>query len=542
MENFNYRNKSYRTISKIVFTSVLIVVLVTALFVFAFNTVFALEDTNSAVKAGGGAELWDNEAHSFNQSVIKDLQSKLFGNENPVEYIENNYDQKEFRLTNSKIIPATIVNAKVGSSQYGMTITLGGKEWMLTSLTLADTPSKKNNVVLTLYLSKDDGNTPYLDDGNGNDDIKGRNMYSSSAVRNQLLTQSNWTMFNRGYFAEEFLLKPKYINYQLNQTYKDRNNAYDYKNDALGTPESLKWYSPDTHSPYTPDYVVNGIRYDDWGEDFIWLPSMIETGAFKSGASDSVFSDKDCIWKLSDSQRKYSGNRWSWVRSGYHNDYYHVGVLGSNAGVFNAFQVYSSQGIRPAIHLNLSAILEEEEYGIVPNQNSKYDYQYLDKDQVRHSYSDINYRHGINDLKATKIVLGNIHHNTKVDEFVGNLSNANSLLKIYDNKGNLIYDKGVEVVSGQIIGTGYKIELYNGSNVIDTVYLSVLGDVNGDGRITASDVAYLRQLASDKALYNGLNIEKKFASLIINKGGVTSADAEIVRNVIDNLIQMYLFF
>jgi len=37
-------------------------------------------------------------------------------------------------------------------------------------------------------------------------------------------------------------------------------------------------------------------------------------------------------------------------------------------------------------------------------------------------------------------------------------------------------------------------------------------------------------------------VEKKLASMVINKGNVTSADAEIVRNVVDKLLTMDLFF
>ena len=80
------------------------------------------------------------------------------------------------------------------------------------------------------------------------------------------------------------------------------------------------------------------------------------------------------------------------------------------------------------------------------------------------------------------------------------MENSKSTIKVYDSKNSLIYDKGVEVVANQIIGTGYRVELYNGTTATDIVYLSVLGDVNGDGRITASDVMYLRQIARDKDL------------------------------------------
>ena len=83
---------------------------------------------------------------------------------------------------------------------------------------------------------------------------------------------------------------------------------------------------------------------------------------------------------------------------------------------------------------------------------------------------------------------------------------------------------------------------YQSGSKVERITLSVLGDVNGDGRISASDVSYLRQLASDDTLYQSLSTEKKLASMVVNKGDVTSADAEIVRNVIDKLLMINLFF
>ena len=60
--------------------------------------------------------------------------------------------------------------------------------------------------------------------------------------------------------------------------------------------------------------------------------------------------------------------------------------------------------------------------------------------------------------------------------------------------------------------------------------------------MSASDVSYLRQIANDKALYESLSLEKKLACTIINKGEVTTADAEIVKNVIEKIFNINIFF
>ena len=216
-----------------------------------------------------------------------------------------------------------------------------------------------------------------------------------------------------------------------------------------------------------------------------------------------------------------------------------MGASGANGNN----NVHNSYGVRPALHLNLSsAVLSTAAEGIAPTQASGYDYQYLNEKNTRQNYADINYKHGVNDKNAARNVLGNIKPNTNVTTFVNNLKNANSLIQIYDNKGTLVYDKGTVKVANAIIGTGYRVELYSGTTKVDTVYTSVLGDVIGDGRIGAADIAYLRNIALDKTIFTNLSLEKKLAALIINVGEVTTADAEIARNVLDGKIKLEYFY
>ena len=96
------------------------------------------------------------------------------------------------------------------------------------------------------------------------------------------------------------------------------------------------------------------------------------------------------------------------------------------------------------------------------------------------------------------------------------------------------------------LATGSKVELYSNSTdttPFDTIYLSVLGDVTGDGRITASDVAYLRQVANDSQALESMSIEKRLAGMINNKGGITEIDSEILRNYIDKQIdKIYMMY
>ena len=305
----------------------------------------ALTSTSSAVKAGGGAELWSGT--SFNSDVLNDIYDKLFGGNNAVEYIKTN-GTEEYNVTGSYVIPASVINSKVGSDS-GLVVKLDGKDWMVTSLTLA-TLNGTENVVLTLYLANGIGETQFWND---NSNTKGNSMYSRSIVRNHILKNETWSLFNTtgdGTFANKFLVQPKNINYQQTQMCTNRANAtyaYLYPNEALltqssGWHSSINYQSSDTFAD--PDGKL--VRYDAWGDDYIWLPSGTETGWTDSGSSG-------CIWRLSDAQRISQSQ--CWLRSGHPNSYFGAFTL-LTTGAYDAYSyVGYTRTVRPAIHLNLTA-------------------------------------------------------------------------------------------------------------------------------------------------------------------------------------------
>ncbi len=194
--------------------------------------------------------------------------------------------------------------------------------------------------------------------------------------------------------------------------------------------------------------------------------------------------------------------------------------------------------------------------GVLLTDNSEYGYIYKDNN-VRKSYSSKKYIHRVNDNDISLIegknryVMGGISLNTKLSVFLSNLRNDLKLIKVYDNNNAVIYDgiasngEITDSAGKQILGTGYKVELFENSTsatAFDTVYLSVLGDINGDGRISASDIAYIREIAKDNSILNTMALENVLAAMINNKGGVTSVDSEILHNVISGNIDITTFF
>ena len=319
----------------------------------------ALTSTSGAVLAGGGAELWNAADSSFNSDVLDDLVDKLFGEEDPVEYIKTNgaSDYNTYGKNTSVageagtpyyVVPASTINTKVGSANDGLVVKLDGKEWMAASLTLADINDEEDNVILTLYLANDLGSSQYYSNSSN---VKGNNMYSRSIVRNHLLTNANWSLFNttgEESFAEQFLVQPKYVQYQKTETSYGRANPFygannTLPNDAYGD-VTTGWYSGIN---YKPADTFDGKRYDAWNEDYIWLPSATETGASNALQTSS-------IWRLSTNQLAHNAQSYSWLRSGLYN-YYADSYYLQSTGAYGSNYVNITYGVRPALHFNLSS-------------------------------------------------------------------------------------------------------------------------------------------------------------------------------------------
>ena len=339
----------------------------TAFFAFP-DRVSALADPSSATLIGGGAELYDRDSGELNGDVMGDLIEKLFGDDDPVQYIKANgtADWETYGKNSPSalageqyyVVPASTINSRIADEtkrDNGFVITLGGLEWMVASLTLADTEKRNDNVIATLYLANSQGTSQYYSD---NAEIKGNNSYSRSTIRNNVLLNKDnatWNMFSQGgenSFAEQYLVQPKNIKYQQAETILGRYGSWtNCPNDALSDLPS-GWHTNFGSDPYKPADMFDGHRYDEWGNDYIWLPSITETGASNVAATSS-------IWNLSNAQRGYNSSETglSWLRSGVYSNY-QASINITESGAYDFLKGYLNEinGVRPAIHLNLSAI------------------------------------------------------------------------------------------------------------------------------------------------------------------------------------------
>ena len=247
-------------------------------------------------------------------------------------------------------------------------LTMDGQQWTVTHLT----KDRSGNTIVTLWKAsganscewnkwyKDTTAYEYPSNVYGTSYIRsqGLNIGSDYAESENAATLTESSQDETHEYAKltmpsvkgsltDFIVKPSAVAYQENQN----NNAgdtignvgYTLPNDAYGTPSgNVNWYTAGS-----TDMSVLPLKtgYSAWKDDYIWLPSMTETGI-----DDNV----NGIWALSKNQR--SNSKISLLRSSGHKNAarnYHLAATGNALGYGYMTLAYA---VRPALHLNLNLV------------------------------------------------------------------------------------------------------------------------------------------------------------------------------------------
>ena len=141
---------------------------------------------------------------------------------------------------------------------------------------------------------------------------------------------------------------------------------------------------------------------------------------------------------------------------------------------------------------------------------------------------------------ANNAIIGNIAPKTKASDLKTNLASQLgvdiSLIVIYKANGTVASDN-------DYIGTGCYIN-YN-RNTVNKIYLSVLGDLTGDGVVNTADITYLNRIVNGNVKLNTNDIKDKLTMLsasIQNKGNLTTADSETLLNYIGGITDLKKYF
>ena len=295
------------------------------------------------IAKAASTDLYDDAENKFNVDVLKGIATSV--------------GLKDFNDMVNTAISGTIKNA----TDFGdTTVTFGGLEWY--PVYLSD--SVKGEAILTLWLANAVENVSWSDgtySGGGTGTEVVSSQYSTSYIHAYInagntsigsyagsFSGASCTMYNNNQGAngkvapttfktfedfatggkfEEYIATPNTVKYQLSLS-SERND--------LG----------DTDPTYSQK-----DNYTSWGDDRVWLPSVTDARAVDSHYN----KDKIGIWKVSDAQgRGKDGNSRYYMRA-VHPSNMHNAYIYAN-GSAHGYEVNNLAGVRPAIHLNLSAI------------------------------------------------------------------------------------------------------------------------------------------------------------------------------------------
>ena len=301
------------------------------------NTSAYNSDTTTYVKVG---ELWNSNLKMFNNTNLNIFFRYLS--------LAGTLEGVHAGSITAADIRAYTYNDKL--STQSLVVTLGGLEWQVVYLTTKkdangnDTGEK----VATLLLNDTTDTSVWGKHTNSSVGSYPANMYGTSYIRavtlnnggsyatsNSALTSASQSSSNKyakftmsTYGLTEHLVQPKYIGYQTTSQGGGGNN------EAIGV--------GGTDSSYN---YVGKDYYDEWGNDYVWLPSLSELGYEDAHPG---------IWNLSVDERAISSSAYSWSRSSFTYSSYAYYVYPSGSSYYGDY-VNNSYAVRPALHLNLKS-------------------------------------------------------------------------------------------------------------------------------------------------------------------------------------------
>ncbi len=164
----------------------------------------------------------------------------------------------------------------------------------------------------------------------------------------------------------EFLATPSQVEYQRAEnwvwSYNGTGTPYLCPNEAWGngtdgvtgpninlthTGGGKGWY---VNGSTNMNQVVDNTRYYEWKDDYLWLPSLTETGYYNSGTDLGT-----SLWGIPNGNAILKSSGISWLRSGNTGNAADARYLTAPGGKLSATSS-TAYAVRPALHLNLTSV------------------------------------------------------------------------------------------------------------------------------------------------------------------------------------------
>ena len=388
--------KQFITVLAVLFCALLI--LSTALMIPKSKTANARRDTDNWTTIGTSATDGIDKSGNFpfDKDKLSALYTALTG--------KNNYTALKSYLAGKdggKMTSADFRTQQGGTKN--VSVWLGGIKWDVVYMTTVRTDdtyntaeSIKSDIIVTLWQSADDelskATVQWSDTKNTSTSVAApSNMYSASLIRNVTLNAGGYLATNNVFASQpqqqdsnnkyakftmsgvsgsfvKYLVQPKDVEYQEDEASINGHDTLGYNvntsnncpNEAYGIPVYNDWTSGLNYG--SNNGGSNKAHYNDWADDYVWLPSLCETGGGNNGGSVASANVVNGIWMTNQNLRStyYQSDSStdkqseSWLRSSSHNSAGRAAHL-TAAGEPNSTVTSESRAVRPALHFNLTA-------------------------------------------------------------------------------------------------------------------------------------------------------------------------------------------
>ena len=159
----------------------------------------------------------------------------------------------------------------------------------------------------------------------------------------------------------------------------------------------------------------------------------------------------------------------------------------------------------------------------------------------RRTYEEDGLVHGIDDVDFEKLVIGQVEQYMCIDDFITNFKNTNNIkfyLNYFDSY-DLVYENGAVTSDFEddssdpdmyAISTGSYIEYYVDGVLEETIYISVLGDLDGDGYAGSSDISTIGEYLAGTRFFDD-KVEVRLAGYLRNNGALGMADITEISDI-----------
>ena len=243
----------------------------------------------------------------------------------------------------------------------------------------------------------------------------------------------------------EFLATPSQLEYQraenwvwsyngTGQPYLCPNEAWGRGTDGVTGPNTSLthtrggkgWY---VNGSTNMNQVVDNTRYYEWENDYLWLPSLTETGYYVDGTNLGT-----SLWGIPNRHAILNSSGNSWLRSGGTHNAAYARYLTATGGTGSATSS-TAYAVRPALHLNLTKAQAASKYEISLGNSISAEY-----DGNAKGIEDESWFNSVKD--SVTVEYYDADTKAKLDSAPVNVGSYEAVLTIKDGVNNIIWTDG----------------------------------------------------------------------------------------------------